>query len=100
MKSTNSPTPALTATPEINIGIEITFSINNSVKITDEAQFGINPINPAITGPNITLLLIKCDILSSPINLIIPFKIRVITNIKIAIFIACFNAELKIPLSQ
>ena len=54
LNNTSNPTPALTATPDIKTGIEITFSTNNSVNITDEAQFGINPINPAIIGPNIT----------------------------------------------
>ena len=100
LNSTNNPTPAFTATPEIKIGIEITFSINNSVIITEDAQFGINPISPAIIGPNITFLLIKCAIVSSPIYVITPLSISVIININIVIFIVCFNADEKIPSSQ
>ena len=100
LKSTNNPTPAFTATPEISTGIEITFEINNSVNITDDAQLGTRPIKPAIIGPSITFLLIKCAIVSSPIYVIIPFRISVITNMNIVIFNVCFVAEETIPTSQ
>ena len=83
LNNTNSPTPAFTATPDINTGIDITLLINNSVKITDEAQFGINPIKPATIGPNITFLLIKCAIVSSPIYAIIPLSTSVMKNMNI-----------------
>ena len=53
LNNTASPTPALTKVPEIIVDIEITFSKYICVKITDAAQFGINPINPDNIGPNI-----------------------------------------------
>ena len=100
LNNTNSPTPAFTATPDINTGIDITLLINNSVKITDEAQFGINPIKPATIGPNITFLLIKCAIVSSPIYAIIPLSTSVMKNMNIVMFKVCLIADVTIPSSQ
>ena len=73
LNNTNNPTPAFTHNPEINIGIDITFSTNNSVNTTDDAQFGINPIIPATIGPNIIFLLTIFARFSWPIISIIPF---------------------------
>ena len=54
----------------------ITFSTNNSVKITDEAQFGISPTKLARIGPKILLLLKILLIVSSPIKCINKFSIK------------------------
>ena len=70
LNNTNNPTPAFTHNPEINIGIDITFSTNNSVNTTDDAQFGINPIIPATIGPNIIFLLTIFARFSWPIILL------------------------------
>ena len=99
LNNTNVPTPAFTKTPVINIGIEIIFSINNSVNITDDAQFGINPISPAIIGPKMKLLLITFEIVSSPTRFITQFIINVVTNINKNIFAECFIADFTIPSS-
>ena len=66
LNNTNNPTPAFTHNPEINIGIDITFSTNNSVNTTDDAQLGIRPIIPAINGPITGLLSIRFPKVSSP----------------------------------
>ena len=50
LQSINIPTPAPTNSPDIIVAIFITFSKYNWVNITDDAQFGINPTNPAIIG--------------------------------------------------
>lgn len=96
LNNTSSPTPAFTATPDIKTGIDITFSTNSSVNITDDAQFGINPISPAIIGPNTRFWLIKFAIASSPINVITPFITNVIKNINTIIFSVCFAYETRI----
>ena len=100
LNNTNNPTPAFTHNPEINIGIDITFSTNNSVNTTDDAQFGINPIIPATIGPSITFLLTIFARFSWPIISIIPFITSVIININKNIFNVCFNADFIIPCSQ
>ena len=82
LNNTNNPTPAFTHNPEINIGIDITFSTNNSVNTTDDAQFGINPIIPATIGPNIIFLLTIFARFSWPIISIIPF----ITSVMIMLY--------------
>lgn len=55
LNNTNTPTPELVKSPEINELNDMAFPINNSVKITEEAQFGINPINEVIKGANMLL---------------------------------------------
>lgn len=66
LNKTNIPNPAFTSNPASIVAILITFVKYNFVRITDDAQFGINPINPAIIGPNTGLFSIKFDKLSSP----------------------------------
>ena len=68
LNNTNIPIPDPTSNPPITDPNEITSSKYNCVKITEPAQFGINPISPAITGPITGLLSIKLDKFSSPIK--------------------------------
>ena len=68
LNSTASPTPAPVNNPAIILPADIKFSKYIFVIITDAAQFGINPINPAITGPNIFLFNNKFEMFSSPIK--------------------------------
>ena len=68
LNNTASPTPDPTNNPEIIVAAEITFSKYICVKITDEAQLGIKPINPAIIGAKIGLFSINPAITSSPIK--------------------------------
>ena len=49
--------------------------------ITDEAQFGISPINAEIIGPNSFEFDMKLDKVSSPIKLMIIFTIKLNINI-------------------
>ena len=100
LNNTTSPTPAPTNNPDNIVETFIIFSKYNLVNITDEAQFGINPINPAIIGPNIGLLVTNVAIASSPIIVINIFTTNVIINIKIVIVPVCFNADLTILFSQ
>ncbi len=51
LHNTKTPTPAPTNNPESNVEIVIPPDKYNCVRITEEAQFGINPIIPAIIGP-------------------------------------------------
>ena len=55
LNNTANPTPAPVNSPAIKLDTDITFSKYMFVKITDAAQFGIRPINPAIIGPIIGL---------------------------------------------
>ena len=68
------PTPAFTNSPPIIIAKLKTPDKYNSVNITEEAQFGIKPISPPISVPNIGLFSISPPNLSSPTNSIIIFK--------------------------
>ena len=61
-----TPSPEFTNNPPINVPIPITPLTNNSVKTTDDAQFGIRPTIPAITGPSIGLFNISPAKTSSP----------------------------------
>ena len=56
LKRTSKPIPAFTRSPEISIATLIIFSTYNCESKTDAAQFGINPINPATSGPSIFVL--------------------------------------------
>ena len=80
LNSTNKPTPEFTSKPAIIEPIVIMFSRNNSVKITELAQFGIIPIKDAKIGPTNGVLTNRPAILSSPIPCIIIFNIKLITN--------------------
>ena len=62
------PRPEFTSKPPISVPNPITLLINNSVNITDDAQFGISPISPAKIGPSIGLFKIS------------PAKVIVISN--------------------
>ena len=64
---TSKPTPDPTNNPDNIVGVLITLDRYNSVNTTEEAQFGINPITPAITGPKKVVLFKKLDKESSPI---------------------------------
>ena len=68
LNNTASPTPAPTNKPAIIVPTEMIFSKYICVIITDEAQFGIRPINPEMIGPNIGLSSINEAIVSSPIK--------------------------------
>ena len=68
LNNTSNPTPAFTKSPEIIMLSVTTFSKYNLVSITEEAQFGINPISPASIGPKIKLLARIFEMLSSPIK--------------------------------
>ena len=70
------------------------------VSITDDAQFGINPISPAINAPSIGLFDINPPNASSPIILIIIFYISDIIKINTNTFTVCFIADFHIPSSQ
>ena len=74
-----------TSNPEIIVAADITFSKYICVNITEDAQFGINPIIPAITGPNIGWFLKNPAIVSSPIKYITKFIIKVLITIKMCI---------------
>ena len=87
LNNTSNPTPAFASNPAIKIEAVIKFSTYNLVIITEDAQFGIKPINPAITGPKILLFIIKLDNVSSPIKCITRFKTNVIISINIKILI-------------
>ena len=100
LNNTASPTPAPTNVPEIIVEIEITFSKYICVNITDDAQFGIKPINPDKIGPNIGLFCKKLEICSSPIAYITIFINIVTININTNMFNVCFKADFIIPCSQ
>jgi len=51
LNNTSRPAPAFANKPPISEPKLIIFDKYSSVIITDEAQFGINPINAATTGP-------------------------------------------------
>ena len=91
LNNTNSPTPAFTATPDINTGIAITFSTNNSVNITDDAQFGINPTNPAIIGPNMIFLKDAKDIFAKCNELFNIEENRALTDNRIKNVVICMQ---------
>ena len=76
LNNTIKPSPELTSNPPINVPIPIIFPVNNSVSITDDAQFGIKPIKHASIGANNLLFDIKFDILSSPINVKACLKLK------------------------
>ena len=100
LNNTANPTPAPTSKPAIIVPTDIIFSKYICVMITEDAQFGINPIAPDIIGPSIGLSNIKDAIVSSPIICIAILITKVMINIKINIFTVCFKADLKIPCSQ
>ncbi len=66
LNSINIPAPAFTNNPAINEPKAIISDKYNSVIITDEAQFGINPISAAIIGSNIDASCIIFFKVSSP----------------------------------
>ena len=80
MNRTANPTPAPVNNPAIKLETDITFSKYIFVIITDDAQFGINPINAAIIGPIIGLFNNRCAMFSSPTKCTTRFIINV-TNI-------------------
>ena len=92
LNSISNPAPDPTNRPAINDPKFIIPDRYNSVIITEEAQFGIKPINDAITGSKIELSDIKFFNVSSPKIVTIILIIRVKINIYINTFIVCFNA--------
>ena len=101
LNNINNPTPAPTSSPESIVASVITFPKYNCVNITDEAQFGINPTNPAIVGPSSQLLSIKLDKASSPTICITVFNIKVIISMYTNILIECFKEDFNmLPSSQ
>ena len=53
LNNTNIPIPAPVKSPDIKDANEIALLKNNSVSITDEAQFGISPIKLVKNGASI-----------------------------------------------
>ena len=85
LNNTISPSPEFTSSPPINVPNPITLLTNSSVSITDDAQFGISPISPAIIGPSIGLFKISPARVSFPITCNIKFSTIETISIKINI---------------
>ena len=99
LNKTINPTPAPVSNPAISDAIFKTLLRYKLVIITEAAQFGISPIKLDTNGPNIELFFINVSIVSSPINEINIFIIKVIINIYIAIFTVWIKLDFKIPFS-
>ena len=97
LNSINNPTPEPANKPEIQLPKGIRFWIYNSVIMTLDAQFGINPIIDVISGDKILLLLMKSIINS--LSMIRLTKIFII-KMKIVIFNVWIILDLIIPFTD
>ena len=97
LNKTSKATPLPVNKPDIKDPNEIILLKYNSVIITLEAQFGINPIKLDKIGPKILFLNIMLPKFSSPIKYITIFKMNELKTINKPTFNVCFIEDIIIP---